>query len=133
VDTAGDNELKMEVLEAAMQQLTRPGVYGTTEARGAGVLGGGRPVVFVGRGDAVRISPDTNNTKGTAKLKQERLTAVVVLPERYSKAWWNMAAPNITKSVVLGLATDVLKAGPAMPQDSELPPGKLIMAVVTYS
>jgi hypothetical protein len=148
MDAAGDYELRMEVFEAAMQQLkVKPTIdlFVSSSNRkcqrfmalpGPGAQGswGEDALLYSWAGEMpYAFPPIPLIPRVLQKLRQERLTAVVVLPEWYSKAWWNMAAPNITKSVVLGLATDVLKAGPAMPQDSKLPPGKLIMAIVSYS
>jgi hypothetical protein len=124
MDASGDYELKTEIYEKAIQKLSMklkkcqkflalPG----QEARGSW---GQDALLYSWSGEV-------------QKLKQEKLTAVVVLPEWYSKAWWNLAAPNIVRSVQLGPASDMLKAGPGMPQDAKLPPGKLFMAVVSFS
>jgi hypothetical protein len=55
-----------------------------------------------------------------------------VLPEWYSKAWWNLARPSMTKSLVLGESQNVLKLGVSAPREARLPPGRMLMAMVSF-
>jgi hypothetical protein len=59
---------------------------------------------------------------------------VIVVPEWYGKPWWNLLQLNVEDQVDLGLAQDALKCGPTMAASrAKLPPGRMLMAVVSYA
>jgi hypothetical protein len=147
MDSAGDYELKQEIYDQAIKTL---GAFPTIDlfacssnrkcprfmalpgpkSEGAIALDalayswqGETPYVF----PPIQIMP-----RVLQKLREEGWNAVVVLPEWYSKAWWNLAQPNIIRSTVLGEAENVLRLGTSAPKEARLPPGRMLMAIVSF-
>jgi ribonuclease HI len=148
MDSAGDYELKEEIYRRAMQQLQfSPSIdlFASVNNKKCsrfmalpGPLGRGAQghdaLLYSWEKESPYVFPPIQMMpRVLQKLRQERLTAAVVLPEWYSKAWWNLAQPNIVRYVTLGKAQEVLRAGPAMPEEAKLPPGNLLMAIVSYN
>jgi ribonuclease HI len=67
------------------------------------------------------------------KVWMERARVVMVVPEWPSRPWWNLWRMGVKKEVVLGYSEQALKAGPALARNqTKLPPGRFLMAIVCY-
>jgi hypothetical protein len=148
MDAAGDYELKTEVFQSALRELcVQPTIdlFANNRNRKCGyflVLPG--PLARGARAlDALRYSwkgelpyafpPVQIIPRVLQHLREEAMNAVIVVPEWYTKAWWNLLQGNIAKKTILGKADDVLLPGPTMAaRRAKLPPGSMIMAVVSY-
>ena len=67
------------------------------------------------------------------KIRFERASAVVVLPNWPSQPWWGLFRPMAKLTVELGRSDQILTPGPAMTSSSvkkKLPPGNLLMALL---
>jgi hypothetical protein len=66
------------------------------------------------------------------KIRDEKISAVLVVPYWTTHSWWSSVAALIRKSVLLGPAKDVLKMGPSVdPTRTKLPPGRMLMCLVS--
>jgi hypothetical protein len=68
------------------------------------------------------------------KIWDERLTAVLVLPQWPQQPWWSLLRPMARRVVELGKADKALIPGPLMRNSSspkKLPPGLWLMALLT--
>jgi hypothetical protein len=67
------------------------------------------------------------------RIQDDKVTAVLVLPEWPGRPWWNLFVPMARAVIGLGQSAHVLEPGPAMRQSStqkRLPPGLLLMSLV---
>jgi hypothetical protein len=66
------------------------------------------------------------------KIKQEKCSAVLVVPFWPNHSWWSLVSSLIVKHTLLGECSEVLKRGPSMdPHLSSLPPGRLLMCLIS--
>jgi hypothetical protein len=68
------------------------------------------------------------------KIRLERDTVVMVVPEWPSGPWWNMVAGRARRMVRLGKSEEVLEKGPSMAANrAKLPPGSMFMVLLSFS
>jgi hypothetical protein len=68
------------------------------------------------------------------KIRLERDTVVMVVPEWPSRPWWNMVAGRPRKMVRLGKSEEVLEKGPSMVANrARPPPGSMLMVLLSFS
>jgi hypothetical protein len=68
------------------------------------------------------------------RITDEKMAAVIVVPQWTSQPWWGLFRPLASRIVELGNAREVLRPGPGMtqsPTKKELPPGLYLMALLT--
>jgi hypothetical protein len=149
MDEVGDYELKQEVFDDAVSKLgvaptvdmfansrnTKCPLYlalpGPDEGEALALdclrfaWSVGLPYVF----PPVQIIP-----RVLQKIRLERITVLMVVPEWPSRPWWNLWQMGVQDQVVLGPSEQVLKAGPALARNqTKLPPGRFIMGKLFYN
>jgi hypothetical protein len=148
MDAVGDYELKIEVFNRALAELNvRPTVdlFADCNNRkcarflalpgprqtGAQALDAMR---YQWKGEVPYAFPPIQLIpRVPQKLRTEAVRAVVVVPEWCGKAWWNLLQMNVERQIDLGPAESVLRGGPTMAANrAKLPPGRMLMALVSY-
>jgi hypothetical protein len=66
------------------------------------------------------------------KIRSEKCSAVLVVPFWPAHSWWSSITSLLIKQTILGKTEDILRRGPTMdPRLNNLPPGKLVMCLVS--
>jgi hypothetical protein len=67
------------------------------------------------------------------KIEEEKVEAIVVIPNWPTQPWWPVLQKLVWKSVILGNSEEVLVPGQAMKgRMTKLPPGQMMMSRISW-